>query len=72
MDERYEQSIELSYEEIVSAMEKVGFVMKESTRICTPYTDNMYCYWIEIWNRRSMMTTLFRGVMFVAEKPEMT
>lgn len=42
MDERYEQSIELSYEEIVSAMEKVGFIMKESTRICTPYTDNMY------------------------------
>lgn len=42
MDERYEQSIELSYEEIVNAMEKVGFEMKESTRICTPYTDNMY------------------------------
>ena len=42
MDERYEQSIELSYEEIVSAMEKVAVIMKESTRICTPYTDNMY------------------------------
>lgn len=42
MDERYQRSIELSYEEIQNVMKKVGFSIKESNRICTPYTDNMY------------------------------
>lgn len=68
MDERYQQSIELSYEEIQNVMEKVGFSIKESNRICTPYTDNMCVIDMDMIPRRSMMTTLFRGVMFVAEK----
>ena len=69
MDPRYQQSIELSFEEIQSAMEKAGFVMKETMRICTPYTDNMCALFRRMMCRRSMMTTLFRGVMFVAQKP---
>lgn len=42
MDERYGQSIELSYEEIQEIMVKVGFEMKEVERFCSPYADNMY------------------------------
>lgn len=41
MDERYGKSIELSYEELKTAMLQCGFVMEEERRICTPYTDNM-------------------------------
>lgn len=41
MDERYLQSIELSFEEIQGVMEKVGFVMDEVQRFCSPYTDNV-------------------------------
>ncbi|KNB44621.1 hypothetical protein JH06_1525 [Blastocystis sp. subtype 4] len=58
MDERYGQSLELSFEEIQDIMKKVGFRILEVERFCSPYTDNI----------RSMMTTLFRGVLFVAQK----
>lgn len=41
MDERYGQSIELSFEEIQEIMIKVGFQMEEVERFCSPYADNM-------------------------------
>ena len=41
MDERYEQSFELSYEEIEEVMKKVGFQMEEGRRVCMPYADNV-------------------------------
>lgn len=41
MDERYEQSFELSYEEIEEVMKKVGFQMEEVRRVCMPYADNV-------------------------------
>ena len=41
MDERYEQSFELSFEEIEEAMKRKGFKFEETRRVCTPYADNM-------------------------------
>ena len=42
MDERYAQSLELSFEEIQDIMTKVGFSIKEVERFCSPYTDNVF------------------------------
>ena len=42
MDERYGQSLELSFEEIQDIMKKVGFKILEVERFCSPYTDNMF------------------------------
>ena len=42
MDERYGQSLELSFEEIQDIMKKVGFRILEVERFCSPYTDNMF------------------------------
>ena len=41
MDERYEQSFEISFEEIEEAMKQRGFHFEETHRVCTPYADNM-------------------------------
>lgn len=41
MDERYEQSFEISFEEIEEAMKQKGFKFEEMHRVCTPYADNM-------------------------------
>lgn len=68
MDERYGRSIELSYEELKKTIVDCGFEMQEEKRICTPYTDNVLEVGCGLRSRLSMMTTLFRGVMFVAKK----
>ena len=70
MDERYEQSFEISFEEIEEAMKRKGFKFEETRRVCTPYADNMWGRWGDVTCRRSMMMTLFRGVFFVAKKEE--
>lgn len=72
MDERYEQSFEISFEEIEEAMKQKGFKFEEMHRVCTPYADNMWGRWGSVTCRRSMMMTLFRGVFFVAKKEEET
>ena len=68
MDERYEQSFEISFEEIEEAMKQKGFKFEEMYRVCTPYADNMCGRRKGVMCRRSMMMTLFRGVFFVAKK----
>lgn len=70
MDERYLQSIELSFEEIQGVMEKVGFVMDEVQRFCSAVHGQCVGERRRVKCRRSMMTTLFRGVLFVAHKGE--
>ncbi|CAI5724654.1 unnamed protein product [Peronospora destructor] len=57
-DERYEQSVELSYEEIKHVMSTYNFrIQKESQRECL-YTDNV----------KSMMKTVYNCAFFTAVK----
>ena len=57
-DERYEQSVELSYEEMKHVMSTYNFrIQKESQRECL-YTDNV----------KSMMKTVYNCVFFTAVK----
>jgi len=58
-DERYNKSIELSYEEVRHVVKKVGFVFLEEDRVKCTYTRH----------RRSIMHTEFNALFFVAKKP---
>ena len=58
-DARYQQSIELSYEEVKHVIEQVGFVMDKEERVRCTYTR---C-------KASMMHTTYDAALFVARRP---
>lgn len=59
IDDRYYQSIELTYNEIRHAIETCGFIIEEESSHRSNYASN----------RLSLMKTVFTGMTFIARKP---
>ena len=58
VDERYGQSVELSWEEIRVAMSKMGLVVEREERVETPYCGNIH----------SLMHSTYSCIFFSAVK----